>query len=240
MLRLDNICYNAPDDGVAIIKNLSLEVKTGEILVVTGPNGGGKSTLARLAMGIINPNSGKIILDGTDITGLDITERARLGVGYAFQAPARFKGLTVKRLLSIAAGGEIDDTECCRYLSCVGLCAADYLDRTLDATLSGGELKRIEVASLLIRKLKVAIYDEPEAGIDIWSFNMLVNAFSNLGREKSGALMIISHQERVMQTADRIAVVADGMLTDIGPKEDILPKLTDIFRRGCLKTQGNN
>lgn len=240
MLRLENICYNAPDDGVAIIKNLSLEVKSGEILVVTGPNGGGKSTLARLAMGIINPNSGKIVLDGTDITGLDITERARLGVGYAFQAPARFKGLTVKRLLSIAAGGEIDDTECCRYLSCVGLCAADYLDRTLDATLSGGELKRIEVASLLIRKLKVAIYDEPEAGIDIWSFNMLVNAFSNLGREKSGALMIISHQERVMQTADRIAVVADGMLTDIGPKEDILPKLTDIFRRGCLKTQGTN
>ncbi len=240
MLRLENVCYNAPDDGVAIIKNLSLEVKEGEILVVTGPNGGGKSTLARLAMGIITPNSGKILLEGSDITGLDITERARLGVGYAFQAPPRFKGLTVRRLLSIAAGGAIDDTECCRYLSCVGLCAADYLDRTLDATLSGGELKRIEVASLLIRNLKVAIYDEPEAGIDIWSFNMLVNAFSNLGREKSGSLMIISHQERVMQTADRIAVVAGGELTDIGSKDEILPRLTDIFRRGCLKTQNSD
>lgn len=240
MLRLENICYNAPDDGAPIIKNLSLEVKEGEILVVTGPNGGGKSTLARLAMGIITPNSGKIVLDGADITGLDITERARIGVGYAFQAPARFKGLTVRRLMAIAAGGEIDDTECCRYLSCVGLCAADYLDRTLDATLSGGELKRIEVASLLVRKLKVAIYDEPEAGIDIWSFNMLVNAFSKLGREKSGALMIISHQERVMQTADRIAVVAGGTLTEIGSKDDILPNLTDIFRRSCLKTSANN
>lgn len=239
MLRLENVYYNAPDDGAPIIKDLNIEVEDGEILVVTGPNGGGKSTAARLAMGIIKPTRGRVLLDGTDVTGLDITERARLGIGYAFQAPARFKGLTVKRLLTIAAGREIDDTECCRYLSCVGLCAGDYLNRTLDATLSGGELKRIEVASLLIRQLKVAIYDEPEAGIDIWSFNMLVNAFSNLGREKSGALMIISHQERVMQTADRIAVVAEGRLTDIGPKAYILPKLTDIFRRGCLKTQNN-
>lgn len=239
MLRFENVCYNAPDDGVAIIKNLSLDVQDGEILVITGPNGGGKSTLARLAMGIIQPSSGRILLDGKDITDIDITERARMGLGYAFQAPARFKGLTVKRLLSIAAGGEIDDAECCRYLSRVGLCAADYLNRTLDATLSGGELKRIEVASLLIRQLKVAIYDEPEAGIDIWSFNMLVNAFGTLGRERSGALMIISHQERVMQSADRIAVVAEGMLTDIGTKDDILPKLTDIFRRGCIKQQPN-
>ncbi len=237
MLKFENICYNAPDDGAPIIKGISLEVNDGEILVVTGPNGGGKSTLARLAMGIIQPSSGKILLDGTDITGLDITERAKLGVGYAFQAPPRFKGLTVKRLLSIAAGGDIDDAECCKYLSRVGLCAADYLNRTLDATLSGGELKRIEVASLLIRNLRVAIYDEPEAGIDIWSFNMLVNAFSSLGREKSNSLMIISHQERVMQTADRVAVVADGVLTDIGTTGEILPKLTDIFRKGCIKVK---
>lgn len=237
MLRFENICYNAPDDGAAIIKGITLDVNDGEILVVTGPNGGGKSTLARLAMGIIQPTSGRILLDGKDITALDITERAKLGVGYAFQAPPRFKGLTVKRLLAIAAGGEIDDAECCKYLSRVGLCAADYLNRTLDATLSGGELKRIEVASLLIRSLRVAIYDEPEAGIDIWSFNMLVNAFSSLGREKSGSLMIISHQERVMQTADRIAVVADGVLTDIGTTEQILPKLTDIFRKGCIKVK---
>lgn len=237
MLKFENICYSVPDNGTAILKDLSLEVKDGEILVITGPNGGGKSTLARLAMGIITPTSGNILLQDRDITNLDISERARLGVGYAFQAPPRFKGLTVKRLLTIAAGREIDDGECCKYLSRVGLCAADYLNRALDATLSGGELKRIEVASLLIRDLKVAIYDEPEAGIDIWSFNMLVNAFSTLGKEKSGALMIISHQERVMQTADRIAVIAEGKLTDVGAKDEILPKLTDIFRRECIKNK---
>ncbi len=238
MLRFDSVCYNAPDDGADIIKGLSLDVNDGEILVVTGPNGGGKSTLARLAMGIIRPASGRILLDGEDITEKGITERARLGVGYAFQSPPRFKGLTVKRLLSIAAGGEVDDAECCRYLSRVGLCAADYLNRSLDATLSGGELKRIEVASLLIRGLRVAIYDEPEAGIDIWSFNMLVNAFATLGREKSGALMIISHQERVMQMADRIAVIADGTLADVGETKKMLPLLTDIFRKDCIKANG--
>lgn len=237
MLKLENIRYSVPDDGTEIIKGISLEVNDGEILVVTGPNGGGKSTLARLVMGIIKPTSGRILLDGEDITGLDITERARIGVGYAFQAPPRFKGLTVKKLLTIAAGGELDDAECCKYLSRVGLCAADYLNRSLDATLSGGELKRIEVASLLIRSLKVAIYDEPEAGIDIWSFNMLVNAFGTLGKEKSGSLMIISHQERVMQTADRIAVIADGQLSDIGGTNEILPKLTDIFRKDCIKAK---
>lgn len=237
MLKFENICYSVPDNGTPIINDLSLEVRDGEILVITGPNGGGKSTLARLAMGIISPTSGRIVLQDKDITDIDISERARLGVGYAFQAPARFKGLTVKRLLSIAAGRELDDTECCKYLSRVGLCAADYLHRALDATLSGGELKRIEVASLLVRDLKVAIYDEPEAGIDIWSFNMLVNAFSTLGKEKSGALMIISHQERVMQTADRIAIVAEGRLSDIGTRDKILPRLTDIFRRECIKNR---
>ncbi len=237
MLKFENVCFTVPDTGVDIVKDLNLEVKDGEILVVTGPNGGGKSTLARLAMGIIKPTSGKIYLDGKDVTDIDITEKAKLGIGYAFQAPPRFKGLTVKRLLNLAAGGEISDVECCRFLSRVGLCAADYLDRALDATLSGGELKRIEVASLLVRSLKVAIYDEPEAGIDIWSFNMLVNAFSTLGKENSGSLMIISHQERVMQTADRIAVIAEGKLKDIGTKEEILPKLTELFRRECIKVQ---
>ena len=241
-IEIQNVSYTyskgTPFQMVAL-NDVSVAFEKGKITGLIGHTGSGKSTLVQMLNGLVKPESGKILLDGTDVTGLDITERARIGIGYAFQAPARFKGLTVKRLLTIAAGREIDDTECCRYLSCVGLCAGDYLNRTLDATLSGGELKRIEVASLLIRQLKVAIYDEPEAGIDIWSFNMLVNAFSNLGREKSGALMIISHQERVMQTADRIAVVAEGRLTDIGPKEDILPKLTDIFRRGCLKTQNN-
>lgn len=236
MLKFENVGFTVPDVGTEIIKNVNLEVKDGEVLVITGPNGGGKSTLARLAMGIITPTSGRILLDGDDISQMDITERAKLGVGYAFQAPPRFKGLTVRRLLNLAAGGEISDNECCRYLSRVGLCAADYLDRALDATLSGGELKRIEVASLMVRNLKVAIYDEPEAGIDIWSFNMLVNAFGTLGKERSNSLMIISHQERVMQTADRIAVIAEGGLRDIGSKEEVLPKLTDLFRRECIKT----
>ena len=235
MLSCEHLKLNV--DGKDILNDISITVQDAEFTVITGPNGGGKSTLARLAMGIIKPTSGRIILDGTDITDMDITERANFGVGYAFQAPARFKGLTVKRLLSIAAGGNIDDTECCKYLSRVGLCAADYLNRALDATLSGGELKRIEVASLLVRDLKLAIYDEPEAGIDIWSFNMLVNAFSTLGKEKSGSLMIISHQERVMQTADRIAVIAEGKLGDIGKKDEILPKLTDLFRRECIKVK---
>lgn len=235
MLKFENVCYTVPGTDADIIKDLSLELLDGEILVITGPNGGGKSTLARLAMGIIAPTSGRILLDGVDVSGMDITQRARLGIGYAFQAPARFKGLTVRRLLTLAAGGDISDSECCKYLSRVGLCAADYLDRALDATLSGGELKRIEVASLMVRSLKVAIYDEPEAGIDIWSFNMLVNAFGTLGKEKSNSLMIISHQERVMQSADRIAVIADGRLKDIGNKEEVLPKLTDIFRRECIK-----
>lgn len=237
MLKFENVCFTAPDGGADIIKDLTLELKDGEIMVITGPNGGGKSTLARLAMGIITPTSGRILLDGEDISALDITERARMGIGYAFQAPPRFKGLTVKRLMSLAAGGEISDSECCRYLSRVGLCAADYLNRALDATLSGGELKRIEVASLLVRSLKVAIYDEPEAGIDIWSFNMLVNAFATLGKEQSGSLMIISHQERVMQNADRIAVIAEGRVKDIGPKEEVLPKLSDLFQRECIRTK---
>lgn len=236
MLKFENVGFTVPDAGTEIIKNISLEVNDGEILLITGPNGGGKSTLARLAMGIIKPTAGRILLDGEDISRMDITERAKLGVGYAFQAPPRFKGLTVRRLLNLAAGGGISDNDCCRYLSRVGLCAADYLDRALDATLSGGELKRIEVASVMIRNLKVAIYDEPEAGIDIWSFNMLVNAFGTLGKERSGALMIISHQERVMQTADRIAVIADGALKDIGTKDAVLPKLTELFRRECIKT----
>ncbi len=240
MLKFENVTYIAPDDGTVILSDLSFEVKDGEILVLTGPNGGGKSTAARLAMGIIKPSSGKILLDGEDISELGITERSRLGVGYAFQAPARFKGLTVKRLMALAAGGEISEDECCKYLSRVGLCAADYLERALDATLSGGELKRIEVATVMARKLKVAIYDEPEAGIDIWSFNMLVNAFTTLGKERSGSLLIISHQERVMQTADRVAVIADGKMKDIGTKEQVLPGLTDLFQRECLKTKNTS
>lgn len=237
MLKINDLSLRVGEDNTEIIKNLELEVKDGEILVLTGPNGGGKSTIAKVVMGIATPYKGTITLDGQDITALDVTERAKLGIGYAFQAPARFKGITVKKLLTLAAGKEISDSECCGYLSRVGLCANDYLNRILDGTLSGGELKRIEVASLLIRELKLAMYDEPEAGIDMWSFNMLVNAFKSLGRERSGSLLIISHQERLMQLADRIAVIADGKVKEIGTREKMLPLLTDLFSRECIRTK---
>ena len=237
MLKINDLSLRVGEDNTEIIKNLELEVKDGEILVLTGPNGGGKSSIAKVVMGIATPYKGTITLDGQDITALDVTERAKLGIGYAFQAPARFKGITVKKLLTLAAGKEISDSECCGYLSRVGLCANDYLNRILDGTLSGGELKRIEVASLLIRELKLAMYDEPEAGIDMWSFNMLVNAFKSLGRERSGSLLIISHQERLMQLADRIAVIADGKVKEIGTREKMLPLLTDLFSRECIRTK---
>lgn len=237
MLKINDLSLRVGEDNTEIIKNLELEIKDGEILVLTGPNGGGKSTIAKVVMGIAAPYKGTITLDGQDITSLDVTERAKLGIGYAFQAPARFKGITVKKLLTLAAGKEISDSECCGYLSRVGLCANDYLNRILDGTLSGGELKRIEVASLLIRELKLAMYDEPEAGIDMWSFNMLVNAFKSLGRERSGSLLIISHQERLMQLADRIAVIADGKVKEIGTREEMLPRLTDLFSRECIRTK---
>lgn len=237
MLKINDLSLRVGEDNTEIIKNLELEIKDGEILVLTGPNGGGKSTIAKVVMGIAAPYKGTITLDGQDITSLDVTERAKLGIGYAFQAPARFKGITVKKLLTLAAGKEISDSECCGYLSRVGLCANDYLNRILDGTLSGGELKRIEVASLLIRELKLAMYDEPEAGIDMWSFNMLVNAFKSLGRERSGSLLIISHQERLMQLADRIAVIADGKVKEIGTREKMLPLLTDLFSRECIRTK---
>ncbi|MBR6795937.1 MAG: ATP-binding cassette domain-containing protein [Clostridia bacterium] len=237
MLKINDLSLRVGEDNTEIIKNLELEIKDGEILVLTGPNGGGKSTIAKVVMGIAAPYKGTITLDGQDITALDVTERAKLGIGYAFQAPARFKGITVKKLLTLAAGKEIPDRECCGYLSRVGLCANDYLNRILDGTLSGGELKRIEVASLLIRELKLAMYDEPEAGIDMWSFNMLVNAFKSLGRERSGSLLIISHQERLMQLADRIAVIADGKVKEIGTREKMLPLLTDLFSRECIRTK---
>lgn len=237
MLKIKDLSLRVGEDNTEIIKDLELEIKDGEILVLTGPNGGGKSTIAKVVMGIATPYKGSISLDGEDITALGVTERAKLGIGYAFQAPARFKGITVKKLLTIASGKELSDAECCGYLSRVGLCANDYLNRILDATLSGGELKRIEVASLLIRELKLAMYDEPEAGIDMWSFNMLVNAFKSLGRERSGSLLIISHQERLMQLADRIAVIADGKVKEIGTREEMLPKLTDLFSRECIRTK---
>ena len=239
MLELKDICFEVKENKKTkhILKNINLVIEDDKFFVITGPNGSGKSTLAKIIMGINKPTSGKIFFNGKDITSLSITERAKLGVSFAFQQPVRFKGITVKQMIEIATGNEISAPEACKYLSDVGLCARDYIDREIDGSLSGGELKRIEVASLLIRELKLAMYDEPEAGIDMWSFNMLVNAFKSLGRERSGSLLIISHQERLMQLADRIAVIADGKVKEIGTREKMLPLLTDLFSRECIRTK---
>ncbi len=235
MLELRNVSFEVEDAGVTneILHNVNLTMEDGKFLVITGPNGGGKSTIARLIMGIAKPTSGKILFDGTDITDLSITERARLGIGYAFQQPPRFKGLTIRRMLSLAAGSELPEDECCAYLTNVGLCSRDYLNREVDSSLSGGEVKRIEIASLMARKLRLAIYDEPEAGIDLWSFAMLVESFKSISKNRHDSVMIISHQERIMQLADEIAIIADGGVKEIGPKDVIFPKLMGQLGEDC-------
>lgn len=235
MLELKNISFAVNDgkDDLGIVKDVSFTVEDGKFIVITGPNGGGKSTLARLIMGIEKPTSGQILFNGTDITNMTITERAKLGVGYAFQQPPRFKGLTVRRLLSLAHGSELPEDQCCSYLTKVGLCSKDYLNREVDASLSGGEVKRIEIATLMARDLKLAIYDEPEAGIDLWSFTMLVESFKSMMKNRRESVIIISHQERIMQLADEIIVIADGKIRDRGPKEEIFPKLMGEFSEGC-------
>ena len=238
MLELKNLSFSVPaadgDGRTEIVEDVSLTVSDGEFLVVTGPNGGGKSTLARLIMGIERPTEGRIVFNGEDITALSVTERAKRGIGYAFQQPPRFKGLTVRSLLSLAHGSELPEGECCSYLTRVGLCSRDYLNRAVDAGLSGGEVKRIEIATLMARALSLSIYDEPEAGIDLWSFSMLVRSFKGLvSRDKKSSVIVISHQERIMQMADTLAVIADGRLRDIGPKERLLPGLLGEFDEGC-------
>lgn len=243
MLKLENVSFKVGtgDSGLEIIDNISLEIPDGEFTVITGPNGGGKSTLARLIMGIEKPTSGKIIFNGEDITSLSVTERAKLGIGYAFQQPPRFKGLTVRRLLSLAAGSELPEDECCGYLTSVGLCSKDYLNREMDASLSGGEAKRIEIATLMARKLGLAIFDEPEAGIDLWSFSMLVESFKAMSSGNHKSVMVISHQERIMQLADRMIVIADGKIRDIGTKDEIMPRLMGEFNENCgFRGKGNN
>ena len=235
MLKLENISFSVDVDGkgLGIIDNISLEIPDGAFTVITGPNGGGKSTLARLIMGIEKPTSGRILYNDTDITDMSVTERAKLGIGFAFQHPPRFKGLTVRRLLSLAAGYELPEDECCGYLTSVGLCSKDYLNREMDNSLSGGEAKRIEIATLMARKLGVAIFDEPEAGIDLWSFSMLVQSFRDIAAERNESVMIISHQERIMQLADDILVIADGKIRSFGTKEEILPTLLGEFDSKC-------
>lgn len=242
MLKIENLSFAVPGESseLEIINGVSFEVNDGEFVVITGPNGGGKSTLARLIMGIEKPTGGRIIFNGQDITGLSVTERARLGVGYAFQQPPRFKGLTVRRLLSLAAGSELPEDECCGYLTSVGLCSKDYLNREMDASLSGGEAKRIEIATLMARKLGLAIFDEPEAGIDLWSFSMLVESFKAMSGSSHNSVIVISHQERIMQLADKMIVIADGKVRDTGTKDEVFPRLMGEFSENCgFRGKGN-
>ena len=228
MLELKNITFSADDSGKAsdIIRGISLEIPDDKFIVITGPNGGGKSTLAKIIAGIIKPTDGRLIFNGTDITDMSITERARAGIGFAFQQPVRFKGLTVLDLLRIAAGKNLSVSDACTYLSEVGLCAKDYIRREVNASLSGGELKRIEIATVMARDVKLAVFDEPEAGIDLWSFNNLIRIFENMRKaEQSRTVVVISHQERLLKIADEIIVLSDGQLIKQGPAEDILPEI---------------
>ncbi len=224
MLTLENIRWTTPD-GSEILKSIDLNIESGKLVVITGPNGGGKTTLARIIAGIEMPSEGKITLNGEDITDLDVTERARKGISFAFQQPVRFKGITVKKLLEIASNEQLGHDKLCKILSSVGLCAQDYLHREIDATLSGGEIKRIEIASVLARDSEISVFDEPEAGIDLWSFKNLIEVFQNIHKEHKGTLIIISHQERILRIADEIVLVSDGQVKDHGDAETMLQKL---------------
>lgn len=224
MLTLKGVTWTAPGE-VQVLRGIDLEVPDNKLVVITGPNGGGKTTLAKMIAGLEKPDSGNIILDGKDITELDITERARLGISFAFQQPVRFKGLTVTDLLELAAGGSITEQEACGYLMRVGLCAKEYINREVNDTLSGGEIKRIELATVLARHTRLSIFDEPEAGIDLWSFNNLIDVFTELRNTLDGSMIIISHQERILSIADEIVVVSNGLVTEKGPADEILPML---------------
>ena len=226
MLELSHISFAAFDGDAnkEILNDVSLRVNE-RFVAITGPNGSGKSTLAKIIAGILTPTEGKIFLDGEDITGLSVTERARRGISYAFQQPVRFKGITVKDLISLAAGRKITVSEACTYLSEVGLCARDYIDREVNASLSGGELKRIEIATVLARGTVLSVFDEPEAGIDLWSFQNLISVFEKMHARTNGSILIISHQERILNIADKIVVIANGKVEREGSREEILPNL---------------
>ena len=246
MLELKDISFNVQDESKEkeIIRHLDLTIDDGKFVVVTGPNGGGKSTMAKLIAGIETPTEGKILFNGEDITDKSITERANLGISFAFQQPARFRGITVLDLLRIAAAKQLSVSACCEFLSEVGLCARDYINREVNASLSGGELKRIEIATVLARGTQLAIFDEPEAGIDLWSFQNLIRVFERMRTANTRSILIISHQERILEIADEIVVLANGSITKHGPREDILPELMGtgdaVGVCGCLKRGGVN
>lgn len=240
MLELKNVSYSVAEEGQTkeIITGLSLTAEDGQLLVITGPNGGGKSTLARLIAGVNRPSTGRILLDGQDITKKSITDRARMGIAYAFQQPVRFKGLRVIDLLRIASGKDLTVAEACDCLSKVGLCANDYVEREVNASFSGGELKRIEIATVMARRARISVFDEPEAGIDLWSFQNLIRIFKSMRQDiRNSSILIISHQERILSIADKIAVVTAGRLSKIGTRSEILPELigTDSAVGSCEK-----
>ena len=226
MLELKNISFVAENgnERKEILKDISLKLNE-KFIAFTGPNGGGKSTLAKIIMGILKPTGGKIYLDGVDITNMSVTDRAKNGISFAFQQPVKFKGITVTDLIEIASGKKLSVSEICKYLSEVGLCARDYVNREVNGSLSGGELKRIEIAVTLARGSKFTIFDEPEAGIDLWSFNSLISVFEKLAEDHSESILIISHQERILNIADRIIVIADGKVAKDGSKEEVLPSI---------------
>ncbi len=249
MLEIRDLSFQV-EDGKEIIRHLDLVVEDNKFVVITGPNGGGKSTLAKLVAGIEKPETGKILFDGEDITEKSITERAKMGIGFAFQQPVKFKGIRVIDLLRLAAGQKpgtfvpsISMSEACEYLSQVGLCARDYIEREVDASLSGGELKRIEIATVMARKCRLTLFDEPEAGIDLWSFNNLIRIFEKMRDEiRDSSIIIISHQERILEIADEIVVVADGQIQKQGDSKTILPELlgTESAAVTCMGKRGDN
>ena len=224
MLELKNLKWTAPD-GKEILKGINFTVPDNRLVAVTGPNGGGKTTIAKMIAGIEKPDSGEILLNGENITDMTVTERARKGISYAFQQPVRFKGHTVRDLIELSAGEKLSEDRLCNVLSKVGLCAREYIDREVSTSLSGGEIKRIEIATVLERPSRLAVFDEPEAGIDLWSFNSLISVFEELRKKQNKTLVIISHQERILSVADEIVVVSDGEVTNQGPCDKVLPTL---------------
>ncbi|CDC31433.1 aBC transporter related [Clostridium sp. CAG:508] len=241
MLELKNVSYFR--DNKQILDNISLKIDNSKLVAITGPNGSGKSTLAKIIMGILKPDSGSIFFDGKDITNIGITDRAKLGIGFAFQQPVKFKGLTVRDLIELSSGNTINVSEACNYLSDVGLCAKDYLNREVSNSLSGGELKRIEIAMLAAKKSKLTVFDEPEAGIDLWSFNSLISVFEKMHSEISdSSIVIISHQEKILNIADEIILLVDGKVQAVGQKEEVLPLLLNNTQKPCkvmLEKGGN-